>query len=118
MPCLLSELWTLEFQKLLIFEYSTDDSKTLVTVSAIYLSTPGRSYLIDLIHRLWTVREMLFVEIPKINADQWLVFTAILRHPFAQIRQQKVGLNPIEKLLVFLDIRHRKPHPYVQLSCT
>ena len=33
-------------------------------------------------------------------------------------RQRKVGLNTSEKSLVFVTIRHRKFHPYVQLSYT
>ena len=50
------------------------------------------------------------------KVDQWLVFAAIWRSKFH--RQRKVDLIASEKLLVFVTIRPRKFHLYVQLSYT
>ena len=41
---LLSELWSLKCQKWLIFVFSADDSKKLVTVRVTFLSAPEKPY--------------------------------------------------------------------------
>ena len=58
LSCLLPKLWSLKGQKMLIFVFSTNNSKTFVKIWAICLSTHGRSYPVlaenGMVNRLWT----------------------------------------------------------------
>ena len=66
----MSELWSLKCQKWLIFVFSADDSKKLVTVRVTFLSAPEKPYRVlsencMLLGLGVTVCEILGVEMSK-----------------------------------------------------